>query len=83
MNIFSNTDNRYPALKIVSGWLRFAAWTTVILTGIVTLIALFKESFIPAILFLISGGFLAILQFAIAESVIVLVDIEFNTRKKS
>ena len=84
MNI-SNTDNRYPALKIVSGWLRITAWVTVIFTGIATLMVLFQGGFgfVAAIGILVSGGFLAILQFAIAESVIVLVDIEQNTRNSA
>ena len=83
VNIFSNTDNKYPALKIISELLRIAAWITAISAAIGALFALSELQLIPAISVVIFGGFMACLQFAIAESVIVLCDIEYNTRKKS
>lgn len=80
MNI---SNNKYPALKLVSQWLTFIAWCTVLITIISALIFIFKEGFIFAIAIAVSGAFFSIIQFAIAESIIVLVDIEFNTRNSA
>lgn len=79
-----NSTNKYPALRMVSTWLNLIGWLTGFLTAIAALIVLTNGeggiSFVAAIAILIVGSFITIVQFAISESVIVLVDIEQNTR---
>ncbi len=81
------TDNsRYPAILFISKVIRFFAWCFLILTvsGMVFVLSFgFRDGFSTIIAFLgigISGGFFTLALFAIAESLIVMIDIEFNTR---
>ena len=78
-----NTNHKYPALRFLSTLLRFCAWMILAATLLACLIALTKGGdfrFIITIAVLVIGGFLGVILFAIAESLVVLVDIEFNTR---
>ncbi len=84
------SDNtRYPAILFISKVIRFFAWCSLILTvlGMIFVLVSGMRDGISAILAFIGvgilGGFLTLGLFAIAESLIVLIDIEYNTRKSS
>lgn len=86
----SMTDNtRYPAILFISKVIRFFAWCSLILTVLAmvfTLVVGLREGFSAILAFFgigIFGGFLTLALFAIAESMIVLIDIEYNTRSTS
>src|SRR5574343_780828 len=86
----SMTDNtRYPAILFISKIIRFFAWCSLILTVlamIFTLVVGLRDGFSAILAFFgigIFGGFLTLALFAIAESMIVLIDIEYNTRSTS
>jgi hypothetical protein len=84
------SDNtRYPAILFISKVIRFFAWCSLLLTvvgmifvffvlirdGLIAILAVFGAG--------VFGGFFTLGLFAIAESLIVLIDIEYNTRKSS
>ncbi len=84
------SDNtRYPAILFISKVIRFFAWCSLILTviGMIFVLVSGMRDGMTAILAFIGvgvfGGFLTLGLFAIAESLIVLIDIEYNTRKSS
>jgi hypothetical protein len=79
-------NTRYPAILFISKVIRFFAWCSIAFTAIAMIILLGKigdgfSSFLAFIGAGVVGGFLALALFAIAESLIVLIDIEYNTRK--
>lgn len=81
------SSTKYPAILFISKLVRFFAWSSLILTVIV-LVMLFQAetrlgiSTIQALVGVgVIGGFFTLALFAIAEILIVLIDIEFNTRK--
>jgi len=79
--IIQNKGLRYPALRLISGIFRIVAW----LAGIAALIIIYKlissNSDITFVLgTLVIGAILTISLLAISEIIIVLVDIEENTR---
>ncbi len=84
------SDNtRYPAILFISKVIRFFAWCSLVLTiigMIFILMAGFRDGMSAILAFFgvgVLGGFLTLGLFAIAESLIVLIDIEYNTRKSS
>ncbi len=84
------SDNtRYPAILFISKVIRFVAWCSLILTVlgmIFVFFVLIRDGFIAIFAVFgaaVFGGFLTLGLFALAESLIVLIDIEYNTRKSS
>ncbi len=84
------TDNtRYPAILFISKVIRFVAWCSLVLTVlgmIFVLVAGIRDGMAAILAFIgvaVFGGFLTLGLFALAESLIVLIDIEYNTRKSS
>ncbi|MFN4074686.1 MAG: hypothetical protein ACK4HC_02125 [Cloacibacterium sp.] len=73
--------DKYPALKTISKIYEIFAWIIVLITLIITIISI-KDSFLLGLGILIAGGIIALGLFAIAESIKVFVDIEYNTRQK-
>ncbi len=80
-------ENRYPVLLFICTLYRFFGWCSILMT-VFGVIFVFNASsvqdaghaFIAALLIILVGGFSSILQFAIAEGIVLLVDIEQNTR---
>jgi hypothetical protein len=84
------SDNtRYPAILFISKVIRFVAWCSLVFTVlgmIFVLVAGIRDGMTAILAFIgvgIFGGFLTLGLFALAESLIVLIDIEYNTRKSS
>lgn len=90
------SDNtRYPAILFISKVIRFFAWCSLLLTVLGMIFIFFAASFyaagiregITVILGVVAvgvfGGFITLGLFAVAESLIVLIDIEYNTRKSA
>lgn len=84
------SDNtRYPAILFISKVIRFVAWCSLVLTVlgmIFVLVAGIRDGMTAILAFIgvaVFGGFLTLGLFALAESLIVLIDIEYNTRKSS
>lgn len=84
------SDNtRYPAILFISKVIRFVAWCSLLLTVlgmIFVFFVLIRDGFIAILAVFgaaVFGGFLTLGLFALAESLIVLIDIEYNTRKSS
>lgn len=84
------SDNtRYPAILFISKVIRFVAWCSLVFTVlgmIIVLVAGTRDGMTAILAFIgvgIFGGFLTLGLFALAESLIVLIDIEYNTRKSS
>jgi hypothetical protein len=72
-------NQKYPALSLISSLYRIFGWITLLVGVACFLWAIFGSNAF-ALIFALSALFLALLSFAFAEAVIVLVDIEFNTR---
>jgi len=76
--------NKYPALRIVIGIMKIIAWLAVIFIPF-AIYALFTDNtrfFNTNILILLGAVTTALTFFAIAETIEVLIDIEYNTRIK-
>jgi len=75
-------NERYPALRFISGVYRFLAWLILIATAIILFYKLYQGQM--AILFAVGailiGGILFVTLLAAAEGVKVFIDIEHNTR---
>jgi hypothetical protein len=75
------SNNKYPALSFISTVFKIFGWVNVLIAAVCVLYALFQGA---SIVFFVGIGtlFSALLCFAFAEAIIVLVDIEYNTRMK-
>ncbi|MFN9109989.1 MAG: hypothetical protein ACK5XN_07965 [Bacteroidota bacterium] len=75
-------DNKYPALKTVSLIQKIFGFVLLFISLVVSLVA-FQQG-VPqlGLLALVLGFFFSLIVFAISESIIVLIDIEKNTRRK-
>jgi hypothetical protein len=83
MNIIDNT--RYPAILFISKVIRFFAWCSLFFTVLAMIIFLGRidegaSAFAAIVGVGIIGGFFTLALFATAEGLIVLIDIEKNTR---
>lgn len=76
------SNEKYPALSLISSLYRIFGWITLLVGVACFLWAIFGSNTF-ALIFALSALFFALLSFAFAEAVIVLVDIEFNTRSKN
>jgi len=73
------TDTRYPALTFISKLLSFFGFIELIISLGAVIMALTKDQ--PWLLLVFIGALLsALLSFATAEVIMVLIDIEYNTR---
>ena len=75
-------NEKYPALSLISALYKIFGWIT-LLVGVACFAWAIFGSNAFALIFALSALFFALLSFAFAEAVIVLVDIEFNTRNKN
>ncbi len=83
-NILNNENEKYPALRTVSIIYKIFAWV-IGLAAIVIAILLMQAGqagLIFAIISIVVGGLIVLGVMAIAESILVLIDIEHNTRIK-
>ena len=76
------SNEKYPALSLISALYKIFGWITLLVAVACFAWAIFGSNAYAFILAL-SALFFALLSFAFAEAVIVLVDIEFNTRNGS
>ncbi len=76
------SNEKYPALSLISSLYRIFGWITLLVGAACFLWAILGSSAYPLI-FALSAFFAALLSFAFAEAIIVLVDIELNTRSKN
>lgn len=79
----SSEKNKYPALITISWIFKALAW----ITGIVAIIVSIKVyddtwEITPALIPFFSGVFLVLSFAAVSELIKVLIDIEYNTRKR-
>jgi hypothetical protein len=85
-------NTKYPAILFISKVIRFFAWCCITLAAFamiyIIILAFDGVSKDRVFVFLgvlvgtpLLGGFLALILFSIAESMMVLIDIEYNTRK--
>lgn len=75
------SNNKYPALSFISTVFKIFGWVNVLIAAVCFLYALFQGA--PIVFFFGIGTlFSALICFAFAEAIIVLVDIEYNTRMK-
>ena len=80
-----NSRSRYPALKTIAGLFSIIAWIIGIV-AIIIAIYLFDQGesgFVFGITFLVVGALNVLFVLAISELIMVLVDIEYNTRQKN
>ena len=76
------SNKKYPALSFISKFFQFFGWVNVLIAGGCVLWALNQGA--PVVYFVALGTlFSALICFAFAEGIIVLVDIEYNTRDKN
>ncbi len=77
----SANDNKYPALQMVSGIYQVIA-VLIAIGGLIGGVYLFYQNVVVlGIAYIIGGAILAIMFYAISESIKLLTDIEYNTRK--
>ncbi len=76
-----NDEKRYPALRTISGIYKVIGWLIVVATVIVAYAA-GQEDAILAVIALVIGALIVLGVFAAAESIMVIIDIEHNTRTK-
>ncbi len=76
-----NVRKRYHALRIIAGVYNVMAWVIIAGSFIGLIIVFADENFGTGLAILFGGSLLALGLFAIAESIKVFIDIEFNTRK--
>jgi hypothetical protein len=74
-----NTENKYPALRTISGIYKVFGWLIIVATLIVAFV-LGQGSAIFALISIIVGALIVLGVFAAAESIMVFIDIEHNTR---
>jgi hypothetical protein len=70
---------KYPALSLISALYKIFGWIA-LLVGVACIAWAVFGSSMYALILALSAFFAALLSFAFAEAIIVLVDIEFNTR---
>jgi hypothetical protein len=75
-------NEKYPALSLISYLYKIFGWIT-LLVGIACIAWAIFGSSAYALILAVSAFFAALISFALAELIIVLVDIEFNTRNKN
>ena len=74
-------NEKYPALSLISALYKIFGWITLLVGVVCFAWAIFGANAF-AFVFALSALFAALLSFAFAEAIIVLVDIELNTRSK-
>ncbi len=80
----SNSYDKYPALRIISGIYKIFAWIIGIVTIIVAVMSLNtgEMGLIFSLISVVVGGLIILGVLAVAESIMVFIDIEHNTRQK-
>jgi len=84
-NMSNSTQNKYPALRIISGIFKVLGWIIALISVISTFYFLSEEDGIQflAIASILGGGILTLSFLSISEIIKVFIDIEENTRKAS
>ena len=77
-----NTEKKYPALRTISGIYKVFGWLIILATLIVAFV-IGQGSAIFALISIIIGALIVLGVFAVAESIMVFIDIEQNTRTNS
>lgn len=79
------SSKRYPALRTISGLLKLFAILIVLAALFIAMMAFDAgdTGYTTAIMAVVLGGLMALFAFALAESIMVLIDIESNTRNKN
>ncbi len=77
-----NDEKRYPALRTISGIYKVVGWLIIVATVIVAVALLAQDVAIFAVIALVIGALIVLGLFATAESIMVIIDIEHNTRTK-
>jgi hypothetical protein len=77
-----NDEKRYPALRTISGIYKVVGWLIIVATVIVAVALLAQDVAIFAVIALVIGALIVLGVFAAAESIMVIIDIEHNTRTK-
>lgn len=80
-----NSKSKYPSLRTIAGFLTLFAWIVGVV-AIITAIYFFTQGeagLIFAIPILVVGALIVLGVLAVSESIMVLIDIEYNTRQKS
>jgi hypothetical protein len=76
------SNTKYPALSLISKVFKFFGWVNILVAVACVLYGLTQGA--PVVFFVALGTlFSALICFAFAEAIIVLVDIEYNTRDKN
>lgn len=80
----SNSYDKYPALRTISGIYKVFAWIIGIVSIIVAAIFLKagETGLIFSLISIVVGGLIVLGVLAVAESIMVFIDIEHNTRQK-
>ena len=83
-NVLDNDYEKYPVLKSISGIFKAFAWIIGIVTIIVAVMCLqiVEKGIIFSLISLVSGGLIVLGVLAVAEIIILFIDIERNTRQK-
>jgi len=83
-NVLDNDYEKYPVLKSISGIFKAFAWIIGIVTIIVAVMCLqiVEKGVIFSLISLVSGGLIVLGVLAVAETIILFIDIERNTRQK-
>ena len=71
----SCSGKSYPALNIIAGVYKFCGWVLIIIGVITLLLLMAKKLVVYGLLVLAVSLFLALLSFALSESILVLTDI--------
>lgn len=81
----SNSYDKYPALRTISGIYKVFAWIIGIVTIIIAIIFLKagEMGIIFSLVSIVVGGLIVLGVLAVAESIMVFIDIEHNTRQKA
>lgn len=80
-----NSRSKYPALRTIAGFYTLFAW----IVGVVSVFAAIyfftkgETGLVLAIPILVIGALIVLGVLAVSESILVLIDIEYNTRQKS
>lgn len=76
------SNTKYPVLSFISKAFRFFGWLNILTAGVFLLVSIIQRELI-FLAFVVGILFGALMCFVFAEAIIVLVDIEYNTREKN
>ena len=76
--------SKYPTLRTIAGFYTLLAWIVGVVAVIIAIYSFIQgEGLIFAISILVVGALIVLSALAASESIMVVIDIEYNTRQKS